>query len=416
MSNEQIVFANGSLQVPNFPLIPFIEGDGIGAEICRPTLRLIDAAVNRAYGAERRIIWREVLAGDKSLNQNGEALPAATLQDLNQYVIGLKGPLRTPVAEGRRSLNVILRQTLDLYACVRPLHWFPGVPTPVRRPELLNVVIFRENTEDLYTGIEFMRGSLEAGLLEDFLIGKLKAPEPRFPGENSLGVKPVSKPGSERLIRAAINFAIKYKLPSVTLVHKGNIMKYTEGGFRNWGYELAEREFAESCITAKSGAPAGSLTSGSGDKVLIKDMITDAFFQDILLNPARYSVIATLNLNGDYISDLAAAMVGGIGLAPGANINFETGRAIFESTHGTAPDIAGHDIANPSSLIMSGVMMLEYMGWSEAANLLQKAMANLFIRQIGTVDIFGNVNGARCVGTTEFVDLLEDEILKINIK
>ncbi|MDD5231190.1 MAG: NADP-dependent isocitrate dehydrogenase [Candidatus Marinimicrobia bacterium] len=413
MSNEQIIFANGSLTVPDTPVIPFIEGDGIGAEICRPTLQLVDAAVKRVYGTSRRIIWREVLAGDKSYQQCGQWLPSATLQELNQYVIGLKGPLRTPVGEGRRSLNVILRQTLDLYACVRPLHWFDGIPAPVKRPELLNVVIFRENTEDLYTGIEFMRGSLEAGLLEDFLIEKLKAPAPRFPGENAFGVKPVSRPGSERLIRAAIAYAIRYKLPSVTLVHKGNIMKFTEGAFRNWGYELAEREFSAQCINAKQMAENSADKTNS--KIIIKDMITDAFFQDILLNPARYSVVATLNLNGDYISDLAAAMIGGIGLAPGANINFETGRAIFESTHGTAPDIAGQGTANPASLILSGVMMLEYMGWSDAARHLQSALASLFASQVGTIDIFGNVHGARCVGTTEFVKLLNTEINSIAI-
>jgi len=407
MSNDQIIFANGSLQVPEAPTIPYIEGDGIGAEICRPTRQLIDTAVGKAYGDKRRILWREVLAGEKAFQECGEWLPAATLQDLNQYVIGLKGPLRTPVGEGRRSLNVTMRQTLDLYACVRPLRWFPGVPAPVKRPELLNVVIFRENTEDLYTGIEYMRGSLEAGMLEDFLGEKLNAPHFRFPGENSFGVKPVSKPGSERLIRAAINYAIKYKLPSVTLVHKGNIMKFTEGAFRNWGYELANREFAEQTI------PASNAADHDG-KIGIKDMITDAFLQDILLNPAHHAVIATPNLNGDYISDLAAAMIGGIGLAPGANINFETGRAVFESTHGTAPDIVGRGIANPSSLILSGVMMLEYMGWSEAAGLLQKAMANLFERQVGTTDIFGKIGDARCVGTIEFADLLKSEILALD--
>jgi len=414
MSHEQIIFANGSLTVPDTPVIPFIEGDGIGAEICRLTLQLIDATVERVYESSRRIIWREVLAGDKSYQQSGQWLPAATLQELNQHVIGLKGPLRTPVGEERRSLNVILRQTLDLYACVRPLRWFKGIPAPVKRPELLNVVIFRENTEDLYTGIEFMRGSLEAGLLEDFLIEKLKAPAPRFPGENSFGVKPVSRPGSERLVRAAIAYAIKHKLPSVTLVHKGNIMKYTEGAFRSWGYELAQREFAGQCLTAKQATD--SAVVNADNKILIKDKIADAFFQDILLNPAHYAVIATLNLNGDYISDLAAAMIGGIGLAPGANINFETGRAIFESTHGTAPDIAGRGIANPSSLILSGVMMLEYMGWSEAAHHLQNAMANLFASQTGTVDIFGNVPNAQSVGTAEFVDLLLNEIDDQKIK
>jgi isocitrate dehydrogenase len=410
MSHDQIIFVNGSLQVPDFPMIPFIEGDGIGAEICPPTMNLINAAVNRAYGSRRQIIWREILAGEKAFQQCGEWLPVATLQELNQYVIGLKGPLRTPVGEGRRSLNVTLRQTLDLYACVRPLRWFPGIPAPVTHPEQLNVVIFRENTEDLYTGIEYMRGSLEAGLLEDFLTEKLSAPHFRFPGETSLGVKPVSKPGSERLIRSAIKYAIRYQLPSVTLVHKGNIMKFTEGAFRNWGFDLTEREFAENCVTSRQ-ISAGTSPDG---KIVVKDMITDAFIQDILLNPARHAVIATLNLNGDYLSDLAAAMIGGIGLAPGANINFETGRAVFESTHGTAPDIAGRGVANPSSLILSGVMMLEYMGWTEAAAVLQKAVANLFVRHVGTVDIFGAVPGAHRVGTSEFAELLQTEILKID--
>lgn len=410
MSDEQIIFANGSLKVPDSPVIPYIEGDGIGAEICTPTLRLIDTAVARVYGARRRIIWQEVLAGDKSFRQTSEWLPAATLQAFNQSVVGLKGPLCTPVGEGKRSLNVALRQMLDLYACVRPVRWFKGIPAPVRRPELVNLVIFRENIEDLYTGIEFMRGSPEADRLEDFLMEKLDVPLLRYPGENSFGVKLVSKPGSERLIRAAISYAIQHKLPSVTLVHKGNIMKFTEGAFRKWGYELASREFAGFCVDAKKVTAEEQSVRQSDGKILIKDLITDAFLQDILLNPGRHAVIATLNLNGDYISDMAAAMVGGVGLVPGANINYETGRAVFEATHGTAPDIAGTGSANPSSLLLSGVMMLEYIGWPEAGNLLQNALGNLFERRIGTADIFGNVAGARCVGTAEFAELLQSEI------
>ncbi len=390
MDKNRLKFENGKLQVPDNPVIPFIEGDGIGAEITAPTLRTIDTAVEKAYGSSRWIVWKEILAGDKAHRQTGEWLPEKTFSTLKNYLVGLKGPLMTPVGEGKRSLNVILRQVLDLFACVRPIRWFEGIPAPVKRPDLVNLVIFRENTEDIYAGIEFPLGEADTKRFEEFLLDEMKVSSVRFPGESAYGIKPVSKPGSERLIRAALQYAVQHQLSSVTLVHKGNIMKYTEGAFRKWGYELAEREF--------------------GNQITIKDMIADAFFQDMLLRPEEHSLVATLNLNGDYISDMAAAMVGGIGIAPGANINYETGRAIFEATHGTAPNIVGQDIANPVSLMLSGMLLLEYIGWQEAAELLNNSIVALYKNQMGTKDLFAKVPGAKVVGTQEFSELLQKHI------
>jgi len=390
MDKNRLKFENGKLQVPDNPVIPFIEGDGIGAEITAPTLRTIDTAVEKAYGSSRWIVWKEILAGDKAHRQTGEWLPEKTFSTLKNYLVGLKGPLMTPVGEGKRSLNVTLRQVLDLFACVRPIRWFEGIPAPVKRPDLVNLVIFRENTEDIYAGIEFPLGEADTKRFEEFLLDEMKVSSVRFPGESAYGIKPVSKPGSERLIRAALQYAVQHQLSSVTLVHKGNIMKYTEGAFRKWGYELAEREF--------------------GNQITIKDMIADAFFQDMLLRPEEHSLVATLNLNGDYISDMAAAMVGGIGIAPGANINYETGRAIFEATHGTAPNIVGQDIANPVSLMLSGMLLLEYIGWQEAAELLNNSIVALYKNQMGTKDLFAKVPGAKVVGTQEFSELLQKHI------
>lgn len=408
MDKKKITFSNGEIQTPDYPIIPYIEGDGIGAEICAPTLQVIDAAVRKSYGNRRRIFWKEVLAGDKSYSQVGDWLPEQTLKDFDQYVVGMKGPLSTPVGEGKRSLNVALRQALDLYACVRPVKWFKNIASPIKHPECVNLVIFRENIEDIYAGIEFMLGEEKTRRFEEFLVEELKVTAIRFPGRSSYGVKPVSKPGSERLIRAAICFAIKNQSASVTLVHKGNIMKYTEGAFRKWGYELVEREFKEYCYDCRNMSDDEKVNRQNIHKVCIKDMIADAFFQDLLTNPDQHSVVATLNLNGDYISDIAAAMVGGIGIAPGANINYETGRAIFEATHGTAPDIVGKDKANPSSLMLSGAMMLEYIGWREAADQLRNALGRLFEQRIVTYDLYTKMENARLVGTTVFSALVEE--------
>jgi len=405
MNNNQIIFQDSNLKVPDFPVIPFIEGDGIGTEITKPAIKTIDFAVDQAHSGKRQITWKELLAGEKAHQLTGEWLPAETLNALKEHLVGLKGPLTTPVGGGIRSLNVALRQALDLYACVRPVQWFEGVASPMKQPDQVNLVIFRENTEDVYSGIEFPTGKSETRQFENILIEELKFHPTRFPGQTAYAVKPVSKPASERLVRAAIRYAIKNHAPSVTLVHKGNIMKYTEGAFRQWGYDLAEREFGNVCqINQKS-----SQEKITG-KIIIKDVIADAFFQDLLRNPDHYSVIATLNLNGDYISDLAAAMVGGVGIAPGANINYETGLAIFEATHGTAPDIVGMNQANPTSLLLSGVMLLEYLGWLEAATILRSAIENLFRQKIGTADLFSRVNDAQVVGTSEFLSQIQKTI------
>lgn len=406
---------NDILKVPDNPTIPFIEGDGIGHDISLPSQKVIDAAVEKAYNSKRKITWKEVLAGEKALKQTGSYLPAETVDAFREYLVGIKGPLQTPVGEGIRSLNVALRQSLDLFVCLRPVRWFKGVPSPVRFPSLVDMHIFRENTEDIYAGIEYMAGSEDANKLRDFLINEMGVKQIRFPESSSFGIKPVSKEGSERLIRAAIQYAIERELPSVTLVHKGNIMKFTEGAFKNWGYDLAENEFGDRTFTwrqfekiknekGRIDAEKALEVAQKAGKIIIKDVITDAFLQESLLRPYNYSVIATMNLNGDYISDQLAAMVGGIGISPGANINYLSGYAIFEATHGTAPDIAGSGKANPSSLILSAVMMLEHMGWQKAAEHVYDAMEHVFAKRRVTSDLYAQMEGATLLSTTEFTE------------
>ncbi len=410
---HQITQQNDRLVVPNNPIIPFIEGDGIGKEITASVRRIIDKAVEKAYGESRKIDWLEVLAGEKAYNKVGSWLPAETMDAFRKYLVGIKGPLTTPVGEGIRSLNVALRQELDLYVCLRPVRWFKGVATPLLHPEKVHVTIFRENTEDIYAGIEWNAGTPEVEKVLKFLKEEMGVAKIRFPETTSIGVKPVSVEGTERLVRSAIEYAIKNKLPSVTLVHKGNIMKFTEGGFKKWGYALAEREFRDEVFTenifnkikAERGLEAAVAAYNEAienGKVFIKDVIADAFLQNTLLKPEEYSVIATLNLNGDYISDQLAAMVGGIGIAPGANINYKTGHAIFEATHGTAPDIAGKNKANPCSMLLSGVMMLEYMGWNEAGNLITKSLENLFEKGYATSDLARFMEKGKALSTSEF--------------
>ena len=414
MSNE-IQFIDGKLIVPDFPTIPFIEGDGIGKDITVPSQKVIDAAVRAAYGQTKKLVWKEVLAGKKAYEQTESYLPDETVEAFRKYLVGMKGPLETPVGEGIRSLNVALRQTLDLYVCLRPIRWFKGVPSPIRYPELVDMHIFRENTEDIYAGIEFMTGTEKAIRFRDFLINEMGVDNIRFPESSSFGVKPVSKEGSERLVRAAIRYAIDRKLPSVTLVHKGNIMKFTEGAFKNWGYNLAETEFASETFTWRQylqikeqlgvqEANSSMDAAKASGIVIIKDVITDAFLQESLLHPYDHSVIATLNLNGDYISDQLAAMVGGIGISPGANINYKSGFAIFEATHGTAPNIAGTGKANPGSLILSGAMLLEYLGWYKAAEHVYDALDHTFSKRRVTSDLHSMMEGATLLSTSEFAD------------
>jgi len=418
MTNKTQII-NGQIVIPDYPVIPFIEGDGIGKDITGPTQKVIDAAVAKAYGTSKKITWKEVLAGEKALKQTGTHLPEETLEAFKEYLIGIKGPLSTPVGEGIRSLNVALRQTLDLFVCLRPIRWFKGVPSPIRYPSLVDMHIFRENTEDIYAGIEYMTGEVNTKKFMDFLINEMGVTKIRFPESSSFGIKPISKEGSERLIRAALDYAVKRELPSVTLVHKGNIMKFTEGAFKNWGYDLAENEYGNQTFTwrqfEKIKAEKGLLDAEKvlneakkTGKVIIKDVITDAFLQESLLRPFDHSVIATMNLNGDYISDQLAAMVGGIGISPGANINYKSGYAIFEATHGTAPNIAGTGNANPSSLLLSGVMMLEYMGWDEAAEHVYDAMEHTFSKRRVTSDLFAHMEAATLLTTSEFAD----EIIK----
>ena len=369
--------------------IPLVKGDGVGPEVTASMVAIIDAAVEKAYGEQRRIVWKEVLAGGKAFETCGTCLPDETLEAFKEYHIGIKGPLMTPVGGGIRSLNVALRQGLDLYVCQRPVRWYKGVESPVKHPEKVDMVIFRENTEDIYAGIEWEAGTPEAEKFYAFLRDEMGVTKVRFPRTSAFGVKPVSKEGTERLVRAACQYAVDHNRPSVTLVHKGNIMKFTEGGFKKWGYELAQREFGE------------YIASG---RLVIKDCICDAFLQNALLKPEEYSVIATLNLNGDYISDQLAAQVGGIGIAPGANINYSTGDAIFEATHGTAPDIAGKNIVNPCSNVLSGVMMLEHIGWNEAAALVEKALEESFSQGYATVDLARLMENGKPLGTVEFTE------------
>lgn len=405
---------NGKVIVPDNPIIPFIEGDGIGPEVWAASKMVLDAAIEKAYKGNRKIDWKEILAGEKSFNQTGEWLPVESLDACKEYLISIKGPLTTPIGGGIRSLNVALRQELDLFVCLRPVEWFQGVPSPVKHPEDVDMVIFRENTEDIYAGIEFNYDSPEAKKLLDFLTNELGAGKKiRFPESTSFGIKPVSVDGSERLIRAAINYAIEHKKPSVTLVHKGNIMKYTEGGFKKWGYEMAVREFGDKVFTweqwekikkeqSEDAANAALKIAKAEGKVIIDDAIADNFLQQILLAPKNYSVIATLNLNGDYISDALAAAVGGIGIAPGANINYNTGHAVFEATHGTAPRFAGKDMMNPASLLLSGVMMLDYMGWDEASKMIVESLKLTIKRKRVTVDFYNLMQDATLLKTSEF--------------
>ncbi|MEM9822391.1 MAG: NADP-dependent isocitrate dehydrogenase [Bacteroidota bacterium] len=413
MSGTKITLQDGKLNVPNDPIIPFIEGDGIGADIWAAAVRVFDAAVEKAYKGERKVVWEEVLAGQKAFDETGKWLPAATLRGMRKYLVGIKGPLTTPVGGGIRSLNVALRQKLDLYACVRPVKYFKGVPSPVRKPDLVDMVIFRENTEDIYAGIEYLNGTAKLRKFKKFLVEEMKVKQIRFPDTVSLGVKPVSVEGTERLVRSSIEYALANNMPSVTLVHKGNIMKFTEGKFKEWGYELAEREYGKKVWTwaqydrlaaekGKAAANKAQEKALAGGALLIKDVIADAFLQQILTRPAEYSVIATLNLNGDYISDALAATVGGIGIAPGANINYETGIAMFEATHGTAPKYAGLDKVNPSSVILSGEMMFRYMGWTEAADLIIKGVGRSIRKKKVTYDFERLMNKATLLKCSEF--------------
>lgn len=396
-TGKKITAANGKLNVPDNPIVPFIEGDGTGPDIWKASQKVFDAAVKKAYGGKRSIVWFEVYAGEKANAVYGPNtwLHDDTLEAIKEYTIAIKGPLTTPVGTGIRSINVALRQMMDLYVCLRPVRYFEGVPSPVRHPELIDMVIFRENTEDIYAGIEWKAGTPEAKKVVDWLIKEMGVKKIRFPESSSIGVKPVSVEGSERLIRAAIQYAIDNKRKSVTLVHKGNIMKFTEGGFRDWGYELAKREFGGKLL---DGGPWVKLPNG----IIIKDMIADNFLQQILTRPAEYDVIATLNLNGDYISDALAAQVGGIGIAPGGNINFQNGYAVFEATHGTAPKYAGQDKVNPGSVILSGEMMLRYMGWNEAADLIIKALEKTIKSKVVTYDFARLMEGAKEVRCSEF--------------
>jgi isocitrate dehydrogenase len=392
---DSIAMRNGRLEVPSQPVIPFIEGDGTGPDIWRASQHVFDGAVRRAYGGKRRIVWREVLAGEKAKNQLNSWLPDETLAAIDQHLVAIKGPLTTPVGGGFRSLNVALRQKLDLYACVRPVRWFEGVPSPVKAPQDVNMIIFRENTEDIYAGIEYKAGTDEARRVVDFLRTQMGAQTIRFPDTSAIGIKPISEEGSKRLIRSALDYAVARKSPSVTLVHKGNIMKYTEGGFRDWGYELARQEYGAVEI---DGGPWCRLPSG----VVVKDVIADAFLQQILTRPREYGVIATMNLNGDYISDALAAQVGGIGIAPGANINYLTGHAVFEATHGTAPKYAGQDKVNPGSVILSGEMMFRYLGWDEAADLIISSLEKTIAQKRVTYDFERLMTGATLLKTSEF--------------
>ncbi len=417
MQGEKITVTNGVLNVPNNPIIPFIEGDGIGPDIWAASERVLNAAVEKAYKGERKLIWKEVLAGEKAFNQTGEWLPKETLDVINEYLIAIKGPLTTPVGGGIRSLNVALRQELDLFVCLRPVRWFEGVPSPVKRPEDTDMVIFRENTEDIYAGIEYEKGSEAAKKVIDFLQNEMGVNKIRFPETSGIGIKPVSEEGTNRLVRAAINYAIKEGRKSVTLVHKGNIMKFTEGAFKNWGYALAEKEFGDKVFTwsqydrikAEQGTDAANKAQADAEaagKIIVKDAIADIFLQQILTRPREFDVVATLNLNGDYISDALAAQVGGIGIAPGANINYETGHAIFEATHGTAPKYAGLDKVNPSSVILSGVLLLEHLGWNEAATMVIKSVEKTIASKVVTYDFARLMEGATEVKTSEFGDEL----------
>ena len=415
MEGSKITMSKTGIQVPFEPIIPFIEGDGTGPDIWAAAVRVFDAAVHKAYKGARRVHWKEVLAGEKAFKMSGDWLPQETLDVISSHLVAIKGPLTTPVGGGIRSLNVALRQKLDLYACVRPVRWYTGVPSPVKEPQKVNMVIFRENTEDIYAGIEYLAGTAENERVKRFLIEEMGVKNIRFPDTSSLGIKPVSTEGTERLVRAAIEFALKKGKKSVTIVHKGNIMKFTEGKFKEWGYALAEREYGSKVWTwaqydrmvaaeGQDAADAAQKAALAGGALLIKDVIADAFLQQILLRPEEYEVIATLNLNGDYISDALAAMVGGIGIAPGANINYVNGAAIFEATHGTAPKYAGQDKVNPSSVILSGIMMFDYMGWNEVSDLIEKGLEMAIAKKRVTYDFHRLMEGATLLKCSEFGD------------
>ena len=394
---DKILIEKGRLQVPDAPIIPYIQGDGIGVDIWRNAQLVFDKAVEKACGGQRKVVWKEVLAGKKAADLTGNWLPDETLATIKDCLVAIKGPLETPVGEGIRSLNVALRQELDLYACLRPVRYFKGVPSPLKHPEKTDITIFRENTEDIYAGIEWESGTDEVQKVIDFLQEDMQVDKIRFPESSAIGIKPISKQGSERLIRAAIDYALAKGLSRVTLVHKGNIQKFTEGGFRKWGYELAQREYAD------------ELASG---KLVIQDVIADNFLQQILLYPEKFDVVALTNLNGDYASDALAAQVGGIGIAPGANINYETGHAIFEATHGTAPDIAGQNKANPCSLLLSGAMLFDYIGWSEVSHLLTKAIEKALFEQKVTGDFASQLEGVATLTTSQFAEELLANIEK----
>ena len=414
MSEKITMGTNGKLNVPAYPIIPFIIGDGIGPDIWHAAVRVFDKAIQAAYGDSRKVEWKEVLAGEKAFNETGSWLPQETLDTFREYLIGIKGPLTTPIGGGIRSLNVALRKELDLYVCLRPTKWYEGVPSPVKRPEDVNMVIFRENTEDIYAGIEFAAGTESSKKLQESLVNNFSV-EYDFKDQTGIGIKIVSEEGSKRLIRSAIEYAIANNLPSLAIVHKGNIMKFTEGAFKQWGYEVAETEFAGKTYTwgqwertksekGQDAANAEQKQAEAQGKVIIKDIIADNFLQQILLAPKDYAVVATLNLNGDYISDALAAMVGGIGIAPGANINYNTGHAIFEATHGTAPKFANTDTMNPSSVILSGVMMFEYLGWQEAAEKIVNALSQTIKDKTVTIDFYNLMEEATLLKTSEFAD------------
>src|SRR5699024_3200695 len=417
MSNIITVDNQGSLQVPDQPVIPFIEGDGTGADIWAAAKRVLEAAVEKAYDGKKEIDWKEVYAGQKAFDKTGEWLPKETLEEIDKYKIAIKGPLTTPIGEGFRSLNVALRQELDLYNCLRPVRYYDGVPSPVKHPEQVDMVIFRENTEDIYAGIEWQKGTPEAEKVINFLRDEMDVKNIRFPESSGIGVKPVSEEGTKRLVRASINYALEHNRDSVTLVHKGNIMKFTEGAFKAWGYEVAEQEFADQTfnwveddrIVEKEGKDAANKAQDEAvkaGKIIVKDAIADIFLQQILTRPNEFDVVATMNLNGDYVSDALAAQVGGIGIAPGANINYDTGHAIFEATHGTAPKYAGLDKVNPSSVILSGVLMLDHLGWKEAGKLISQSMDKTIASKVVTYDFARLMDNSKEVKCSEFADEL----------
>jgi isocitrate dehydrogenase len=418
---DKITISNGILNIPDNPIIPFIEGDGIGRDIWRASVRVFDAAVEKAYGGKRKLHWMEVYAGQKAFDNFGEWLPDETVQAFEEFLVGIKGPLTTPIGGGIRSLNVALRKLLDLYACVRPVRWYSGVPSPVKEPQNVNMVIFRENTEDIYAGIEFEHGTSDSDKFKALF--KEAFPEEydkiRFPETSGIGLKPVSVEGTERIVRAAVNYALRYGRKSVTLVHKGNIMKFTEGAFRSWGYELVEREFGDKVYTwaqwertkAEKGEAAANAEQDAAlkaSKLLVKDVIADIVFQQTITRAKEFDILATMNLNGDYLSDALAAQVGGIGIAPGGNINYDTGAAVFEATHGTAPKYADKDVVNPGSVVLSGEMMLRYMGWEEAADLIVKGMEGAIGSKRVTYDFHRLMDGATKLSTSDF----GDEIIK----